>query len=67
MQVGMKRTSINGPKANANANNEASKPWAPASSSPAAAAGPQLHSISRHGGNRAPLGEEREQDVWRSG
>ncbi|KAK0373324.1 hypothetical protein CLIM01_09334 [Colletotrichum limetticola] len=32
MQVGMKRTSINGP--NANANHEASKPWSPASSSP---------------------------------
>ncbi|UQC77876.1 uncharacterized protein CLUP02_03348 [Colletotrichum lupini] len=27
---------------------------------PTAAAGPQLHSISGHGGNRAPLGEERE-------
>ncbi|KAI3541830.1 hypothetical protein CSPX01_07338 [Colletotrichum filicis] len=60
MQVGMKRTSINGP--NANANHEASKPWSPASSSPRPPP-PALSSIvciSGHGGNRTPLGEERE-------
>ncbi|EXF73405.1 hypothetical protein CFIO01_11449 [Colletotrichum fioriniae PJ7] len=66
LQVGMRKTSINGP--NTNASKQASKPWAPASSSPrppplalSSIVCPVME-VTRPGWR-----EEREENVWRSG